>query len=792
MPGTTPLGLFFLLDDEPTADQYEAATTKLKGGASVSAWIDFTNSHVKVSVSRDGQVITDTFIADTEPGEKRAPTVHATSDGNFTLTWTQTSGSATSIVTKAYTPFGVAIYTRYQSLEANAPLATTATTELSDGTEATLWGDYFWSSEVQGQLFGPAFGDTPFQVNTTTAGQQGAPAIVPTFNGFIAAWNSIGGTSQLVVQRFDLTGAKVGAETPVGAVSASSQFASDMDVLPGGILTTVRVRDASGGGQEIVVTLVDTLFNIGTETVVGTAPNGVLGSPSIVALSGGGFIASWIQNNASGSDPLMARAYDARGITPVPFGDAFVVADSARFQITSGVTELEDGKVLFSWDGAGLGDPQGVFGRIYQVTGFGNAPTPGNDDLWDAGVTGSALLIDGLGGDDAIRGYDGNDTLDGGDGNDGLFGGGGNDIMNGGDGNDFGLLNNPLDIYNGGPGTDTAGVQGNFIGTLNIGATTEVVLVVPGNDTRFGDYSNSHYDYDLTLEAIDRPLLTIIASGLRAGEDLILNGAPMIGGDLRVFAGAGLAQITGGPGNDGLFFGNPPAYDPLNTFNGGAGGSDSIAFRGNYFGGNAIGFNDASLIGVDVVALLSGLTNQYGGAIVAGGFDYSLTLANGNVGPGLRLDISATTLGLGETVDIDAAAELDGSIRFFLGAGDDIVIGTSGADLLYGNLGADQLNGGPGADVYSYRSVMESTATSQDMIVFGAGDMIDLSFIDANTNTLGVNDAFIFIGSALFSNTPGELRVGVNVAQGDVNGDGVADIVIGFSGNTPGGGDFFP
>jgi serralysin len=48
------------------------------------------------------------------------------------------------------------------------------------------------------------------------------------------------------------------------------------------------------------------------------------------------------------------------------------------------------------------------------------------------------------------------------------------------------------------------------------------------------------------------------------------------------------------------------------------------------------------------------------------------------------------------------------------------------------------------------------------------------------------------LGAAAFGATPGELRVSGGLIQGDVNGDGVADIQIGYTGLTPGVNDFTP
>ncbi|MGC9420885.1 MAG: M10 family metallopeptidase C-terminal domain-containing protein, partial [Rhodovulum sp.] len=64
-------------------------------------------------------------------------------------------------------------------------------------------------------------------------------------------------------------------------------------------------------------------------------------------------------------------------------------------------------------------------------------------------------------------------------------------------------------------------------------------------------------------------------------------------------------------------------------------------------------------------------------------------------------------------------------------------------------------------------------------------DLIDLSAVDANANTVG-DDAFVFIGTAAFSGTEGELRVEERFNSrwvlGDVDGDGIADLDVRMTG----------
>jgi Ca2+-binding RTX toxin-like protein len=143
--------------------------------------------------------------------------------------------------------------------------------------------------------------------------------------------------------------------------------------------------------------------------------------------------------------------------------------------------------------------------------------------------------------------------------------------------------------------------------------------------------------------------------------------------------------------------------------------------------------------------------------------------------------------GPGTLVGNESANRLEGR------GGNDQVNGNDGNDTLIGGEGADTLVGGSGADTFVFSSVSNSRtgAANRDVIngftrAPGDQDRIDLSAIDANTLTAGVNDAFTFIGSAAFSATgsAGQLRIqglgGANalILEADVNGDRVADMQI--------------
>ena len=116
------------------------------------------------------------------------------------------------------------------------------------------------------------------------------------------------------------------------------------------------------------------------------------------------------------------------------------------------------------------------------------------------------------------------------------------------------------------------------------------------------------------------------------------------------------------------------------------------------------------------------------------------------------------------------------------GDANDSLFGGDGADTLIGGSGADWMGGGAGADVFRYIATTDSSAaTGYDAVgQFETGlDRIDLGLIDANTNLAG-DQAFTL--GALQAGVAGRLQItqaaGYTLVEGDVNGDGIADIAF--------------
>ena len=117
-----------------------------------------------------------------------------------------------------------------------------------------------------------------------------------------------------------------------------------------------------------------------------------------------------------------------------------------------------------------------------------------------------------------------------------------------------------------------------------------------------------------------------------------------------------------------------------------------------------------------------------------------------------------------------------------------VIVGGAGSDTVSGGGAADILFGGVGVDIFGFAALSDSTVAAPDLLAdfaAAAGEVIDLSLLDANTGLEG-NQAFSFLGSGAFSGVAGQLRqeaAGSNtMVLGDVNGDSVADFGIALNG----------
>lgn len=284
-----------------------------------------------------------------------------------------------------------------------------------------------------------------------------------------------------------------------------------------------------------------------------------------------------------------------------------------------------------------------------------------------------------------------------------------------------------------------------------------------------GGSGADHVVFDLardgiTLNLARRDVLyASIESFTGSDHDDVMRGAT--GAD-RMDGWLGKDTLSGGSGNDSL------SGDAGNDLLSGGSGNDVLA-------GGAGSDSVAGGVGDDV------LSGGAGNDALSGGSGRD-RLVGGTGRDTLSGNAGNDSLSGGAGQDVLSGGS--GSDTLGGSSGNDRLVGGAGQDVLSGGSGGDVLTGGDGRDVFLYTRISDSTRSSCDRIAdFDSGnDVIDIRQIDANTERSGRND-FIFIGSAGFHGEAGELRAftkgAVTVVQGDVDGDGRADLVVALSSN---------
>jgi len=306
-----------------------------------------------------------------------------------------------------------------------------------------------------------------------------------------------------------------------------------------------------------------------------------------------------------------------------------------------------------------------------------------------------------------------------------LTGSDANNVLTGNGGVD--ILNGGLgnDLLSGGQGTDTASYAGGAAVVVDLGITAQQDTLGAGFDT---------------LASIEN----LIGSSF---------------GDLLTGSTAA-NMIAGGIGNDELDGGIGSAADTLD------GGSGNDTLRGQ--------------VGDDL--LIGGAGNDLldGGA----GTGDTISYAGAGAGVGVTVNLNITTA---QAVSGGQGTDTISGVENIVGSNfGDTLTGNASANRFTGGAGADVLTGGAGNDRFVYLAIGDSLPGTVDRITdLVLADILDLSAIDANANTIGTNEAFTRV--AAFTNVAGQFTLafsgGTTTLLADTNGDGAADFSVLFTGD---------
>jgi len=545
--------------------------------------------------SADGTASGAEFLVNTTTADNQLqPSVTGLGNGGFVVTWRDDSplmsatAAAPHIRGRVFAANGTASGNDFMlNTTTTGTQSAPSVTSLSNGNFVVTWADSSTSggdnsgSAVRGQVFaanGTKSG-AEFLVNTTTSGDQSEPSVTGlTGGGFVVTWtdsSNSGDDSSVAAVRgqvFAANGTTSGTEFLVNTTTANAQSNPVITSLTGGGFVVTWSDASVSGGDTSFDAVRGQVFaadgtKSGAEFLVNTATSNFQNQASVASLTSGGFVVTWtdgsLTNGDASGDAVHGQVFAADGTKS---GDEFLVnTTTIGAQNLSSVTGLPDGGFVVTWsEASGSGDVRGQIFALEADAGAGVGAVPvattGSTTTTapittnTAGATSPAQYGDfndslglgaandsvrGMGGDDVIDGGIGNDTLFGNIGNDSVAGGVGQDVLYGGKNEDLLAGNDDDDLLFGNLGADTVqGDAGNDF--LYGGQGNDMVIGGAGTDKLSGDLGND------TLTGGDGADLFDFAVG--SGQDVI--------GDFNVAAGDHIAlngqTYTVAPGANGF------------------------------------------------------------------------------------------------------------------------------------------------------------------------------------------------------------------------------------------------
>ena len=198
--------------------------------------------------------------------------------------------------------------------------------------------------------------------NTTLTGSQGGGKLTPLEGGgFVVVWNDDSGTGgdasglAIKAQLFDASGAKMGGEFTVNAVTSLNQSVPSASALPGGGFAVVwmdqsGLDDTSSYGIKARIFAADGTPS-GGEFLVNTEISNVQVLPAVATLADGHLIVTWQDGSAIGPDTssygVKAQLLDSTG---AKVGGEFLVNTTTNGpQTQPQVAALADGDFVISY-----------------------------------------------------------------------------------------------------------------------------------------------------------------------------------------------------------------------------------------------------------------------------------------------------------------------------------------------------------------------------------------------------------------------------------------------------------
>jgi hypothetical protein len=303
--------------------------------------------------------------------------ITALNDGGYVVVWqtlaSAADGSGAAIKAQRYNAQGVAVGAETLVNNAGAGDQTwPKVASLASGGYAVTWETADSTqdgsgSAIKARLFdaagAPVGGE--FRVNSQTVMDQKEPTLVGLADGgFVVAWYTTdtaqdGAGWAIKAQRYDASGAAVGAEFRVNTTAFGSQYTIDIASLSsGGFVVTWQTGNSAGTQVSAQVYGADGV-KAGGEIIVSNGFSSHTGG-RVTGLANGGFVVAWMTDNGDGIG-IRAQMFGAAGNK---VGADFIV-NPGTSGFNPDIAALADGTFLITWEGRN----GGIKGQTYSATG---------------------------------------------------------------------------------------------------------------------------------------------------------------------------------------------------------------------------------------------------------------------------------------------------------------------------------------------------------------------------------------------------------------------------------------
>jgi len=253
-------------------------------------------------------------------------------------------------------------------------------------------------SSIQARIFttdGIPLGP-PFQINTTTLGDQTMPDVATVPDGrFVVTWESASsagsddsGTS-IQLRRFNAEGEPIGSDEQVNTYISADQRNNRVACAGDGGFVIVWDSDGSSGNDQSSLSIQARIFGadgapLGPEFQVNSYIDSAQNEPAVAAMADGRFEVVWTSDGSPGDDDsfrsVQRQAFDASGGT---VGSQLQVNTTTYLsQWAPDIATTPDGDFIVVWQSS----ENGLRGRIFRQTLLADGFESGDTSAWSTTV----------------------------------------------------------------------------------------------------------------------------------------------------------------------------------------------------------------------------------------------------------------------------------------------------------------------------------------------------------------------------------------------------------------------